>query len=205
MNHTDLKQGDVIAIDWDGKQRIAIFNEFLEPGIYPTDTLHIYIELDPTVKEEGLLFKCKGYDFFYDLKSITYRKATCKEQRKLYDELCKYFAEEHDKDWYKHFSDSSYYDVLDFLLEELDIEDTVNIPAFVYEIRDYMWDQMCEFMGQPNGSRFIEVEEESEDKMVSLDKACKVFQEMLMKYNKYIGHNIPMLEWEDEFRRKLEE
>ena len=205
MNHIDLKQGDVIAIDWDGRQRIAIFNEFLEPGIYPTDTLHIYIELDPTVKEEGLIFKCEGYDFSYDLKSITYRKATCKEQRKLYDEICKYFAEEHDKDWYKHFSDSSYYDVLDFLLEELDIEDTVNIPAFVYEIQNYMWDQMCEFMGQPNETGFIEVEEESEVKMVSLDKACKVFQEMLMKYNKYIGHNIPMLEWEDEFRKRLEE
>lgn len=176
MNYTDLKQGDVIAIDWDGKQRIAIFNEFREPGINPTDTLHIYIEIDPTVKEEGLIFKCSGYDFSYDLKSITYRKATCKEQRKLYDEICKYFAEEYDKDWYKHFSDSSYYDVLDFLLEELDIEDTVNIPAFVYEIQNYMWDQMCEFMGQPNKAELTEVEEESEEKMVSLEKVVEYLE-----------------------------
>lgn len=199
MNCTDLKQGDVIAIDWDGKQRIAIFNEFLEPGIYPTDTLHIYIELDPTVKEEGLIFKCKGYDFSYDLKSITYRKATCKEQRKLYDELCKYFAEEHDKDWYKHFSDSSYYDILDFLLEELDIEGTVNIPAFVYEIRDYMWDQMCEFMGQSNKTGFVEVEEESEDKMVSLDKVCEWL------YNNWKGEDFYITDIIEGLRKAMED
>ena len=205
MNHTDLKRGDVIAIDWNGKQRIAIFNEFLEPGIYPTDTLHIYIELDPTVKEEGLIFKCKGYDFSYDLKSITYRKATCKEQRKLYDEICKYFVEEHDNDWYKHFSDNSYYDVLDFLLEELDIEDTVNIPTFVYEIQNYMWDQMCEFMGQPNKTGFTEVEEETaEPEMVNkhefIEKACEWWLEWFDTHNPYnMGNCI------DDFRKAMEE
>jgi hypothetical protein len=140
------------------------------------------------------------------LKSITYRKATCKEQRKLYDELCKYFAEEYDKDWYKHFSDSSYCDVLDFLLEELDIEDTVNIPTFVYEIRNYMWDQMCEFMGQPNKEELTEVEEESEEKMVSLDKACKVVSEMVQKFcPNLIRCGEDLKYWEDEFRRRLEE
>ena len=150
MNNTDLKRGDVIAIDWHGKQRIAIFNEFRKPDIYPADTLHIYIELDPTAKCEGLIFKCKGFDFSYELKSITYRKATCEEQRKLYDEICKYFVEEHDNEWYKHFSNHSYHDVLNFLIEELDIEVFENIPSFVHEIQDYMWDQMCEFMGQSN-------------------------------------------------------
>lgn len=158
MNNTDLKRGDVIAIDWHGKQRIAIFDEFREPGIYPVDTLHIYIELDPTVKWEGLTFKCKDYDFSYDLKSITFRKATCEEQRKLYDEICKYFAEEYDSEWYNHFTDSSYYDVLDFLLEEFDIKRADNMPAFVHEIQNYMWDQMCEFMGQPN--KVIQVDDE---------------------------------------------
>ena len=37
------------------------------------------------------------------------------------------------------------------------------------------------------------------------NKACRVFQEMLMKYNKYFGDNIPMEEWENEFRKRLEE
>lgn len=150
MNNIDLKRGDVIAIDWHGKQRIAIFNEFRKPDIYPADTLHIYIELDPTVKYEGLIFKCKGFDFSYELKSITYRKATPEEQRNLYDEICKYFVEEHDKEWYKHFSNHSYHDVLNFLIDELDIEVFENIPSFVHEIQDYMWDQMREFMGQSN-------------------------------------------------------
>lgn len=162
MNNTDLKRGDVIAIDWHGKHRIAIFNEFRKPDIYPADTLHIYIELDPTVKCEGLIFKCKGFDFSYELKSITYRKATCEEQRKLYDEICKYFVEEHDKEWYKHFTDSSYFDVLDFLLDEFDIEDTDNVPAFVHEIQNYMWDQMCEFMGVGQSNKVIHVDDEPE-------------------------------------------
>lgn len=162
MNNTDLKRGDIIAIDWHGKQRIAIFNEFRKPDIYPADTLHIYIELDPTVKCEGLIFKCKGFDFSYELKSITYRKATCEEQRKLYDEICKYFVEEHDKEWYKHFTDSSYFDVLDFLLDEFDIEDTDNVPAFVHEIQNYMWDQMCEFMGVGQSNKVIHVDDEPE-------------------------------------------
>ena len=51
----------------------------------------------------------------------------------------------------------------------------------------------------------IAVELGKTDKMVSLDKACEVFSEMLMKYNKYIGHCIPMEEWENRFRKRLEE
>lgn len=176
MNNTDLKRGDVIAINWDGRKRIAIFNEIRTSNdVHPVVSLHIYIEMDPTVKCEGLIFKCKGFDFSYELKSITYRKATCEEQRKLYDEICKYFVEEHDKEWYKHFTDSSYYDVLDFLLEELDIEDTDNIPAFVYEIRNYMWDQMCEFMGQSNKDIHMD-DEPFKSEMVSLEKVVKYLE-----------------------------
>jgi hypothetical protein len=95
---------------------------------------------------------------------------------------------------------------LDFLLEELDIEDTVNIPAFVYEIRNYMWDQMCEFMGQPNKTELTEAEEESEEKMVSLDKACKVVSEMVQKFcPNLIRCGEDLKYWEDEFRKRLEE
>ena len=182
MNNIGLKRGDVITIDWHGKQRIAIFNEFCKPDIYPADTLHIYIKLDPTVKYEGLIFKCKGFDFSYETKSITYRKATYEEQRKLYDEICKYFAEEHDKDWYKHFSDSSYYDVLDFLLDELDIEDADNIPTVVYEIQNYMWDQMCEFMGQSNKGIHVDDEPEMVNKQEFIEKTINYFTPILKIY-----------------------
>jgi hypothetical protein len=106
--------------------------------------------MNPANKFESLIFKDKDYDFSYDLPSITYRLATEEEKTKLYDEICKYFAEEYDSEWYNHFTDSSYYDVLDFLLEELDIKSAYNMPAFIHEIQNYMWDQMCEFMGQPN-------------------------------------------------------
>jgi hypothetical protein len=185
MNNTNLKRGDVIAIDWHGKQRIAIFNEFREPNIYPTDTLHIYIEMDPANKFESLIFKDKDYDFSYDLPSITYRLATEEEKTKLYDEICKYFAEEYDSEWYNHFSDSSYYDVLDFLLEEFDIKSDYNMPAFVHEIQNYMWDQMCEFMGQPNKVIHMDDEpfkEELVNKQEFIEKTIGYFTPILKTY-----------------------
>jgi hypothetical protein len=185
MNNTNLNRGDVIAIDWHGKQRIAIFNEFREPNIYPTDTLHIYIEMDPANKFESLIFKDKDYDFSYDLPSITYRLATEEEKTKLYDEICKYFAEEYDSEWYNHFSDSSYYDVLDFLLEEFDIKSDYNMPAFVHEIQNYMWDQMCEFMGQPNKVIHMDDEpfkEELVNKQEFIEKTIGYFTPILKTY-----------------------
>ena len=137
----------------------------------------------------------------FDTSFEEVREATNKEKLLLYDALVKAFKN-HDLGWDKHFTDSTYLDILDWLAWEfnVDLDANQNTPLgeTINEIQNYIWDALCKETGNYQ-------EETVEPKMVSSDKACKVFQEMLIKYNKYVGHNIPMLEWEDEFRKRLEE
>lgn len=70
----------------------------------------------------------------------------------MYNAIGKYFTKEYDKDWYKHFTDSSYFDIQDYLLDVFCInvneyDDDLIYPDFVNEIHTYIWDKLCEAMG----------------------------------------------------------
>lgn len=164
--NTTFKNGDVIAIrNPRGVEMIAIFNKF-----GTNDTLHIYMEYDTS--EVELYFKCEECDFCYDTDKIEYRLATDAEKETLYYHLFLYFTKDWDFTWDNHFTDSSYFDILDCLLEAFAIkvseEDGWDYPDFVQDIRNYIWDKCCN-----------EIQIESDipnvdwpDKLVSLDAVC---------------------------------
>ena len=152
MENTNLKKGDVIAINWDGTKMLAIFDKF-DTTYGNQDGLHIYAEMD--MRSNELYFKPDDCDFSYELRDITYRLADNNEKTTLYNAIGKHFTDEYDKDWYYHFTDSSYFDIQDFLFDVFGINieyydnDTI-YPDFINEIHNYIWDKLCEAMGVPN-------------------------------------------------------
>ena len=149
MNYNEFKNGDVIVFN---DERIAIFNK-IETNICGDRKLHTYAEL-------------VGYDLFteYEVRGGFYlvgedvtdfRVATDDEKEKLYNAIGKRYTEEYDKEWYNHFTDSTYFEIRDFILYEFCIkaeEDDNNspYPDFVNEIHKFIWDKLCISMGVPD-------------------------------------------------------
>jgi hypothetical protein len=175
--NTNFKNGDVIVIrNPRGVEMIAIFDKF-----GADNTLHIYVEFDTS--EVELYFKCADYDFCYDLNKIEYRLATDADKEVLYYHLFIHFTVDWDLTWMNHFTDSSYFDILDCLLDAFSIkvseEDGWDYPEFVQEIRNYIWDECCHALqilsDIPNTDR--------PDKMVSLDDVISWLLENAGEYS----------------------
>lgn len=174
---TNFKNGDVIAIrNPRGIEMIAIFDKFGSNG-----TLHIYVEYDTS--EVELYFKCEDYDFCYDTDKIEYRLATDAEKENLYYHLFLYFTKDWDNTWDNHFTDSSYFDILDCLLESFGIkvseEDDWDYPEFVQGIRNYIWDECCNELQIESDIHL----EEYPDKLISLDDVCEWLMEQAGQYS----------------------
>ena len=175
--NTTFKNGDVIAIiNPRGVETIAIFDKYVS-----NNTLHIYVEFDTS--EVELYFKCEECDFCYDLNKIEYRLATDAEKENLYYHLFIHFTEDWDHTWDNHFTDSSYFDILDCLLYELCIkvseEDNWNYPDFIQDIRNYIWDECCHALQiEPDIANA-----DHPDKMVSLDDICSWLLENAGEYS----------------------
>ena len=174
---TTFKNGDVIAIrNPRGVEVIAIFDKYGSDS-----TLHIYVEFDTS--EVEIYFKCEDYDFSYDIDKIEYRLATDAEKENLYYHLFIHFTEDWDHTWDNHFTDSSYFDILDCLLDAFAIkvseEDDWDYPDFVQDIRNYIWDECCcALQIEPyiaNADRL--------DKIVSLDDVCSWLLENADEYS----------------------
>jgi hypothetical protein len=207
MNSTDLKRGDIIVISHYNKENIAIFDCIKEPGFNPETTLHIFIEMDINNNCcDGLILKDKDYDFSYDLNTITYRIATDEEKTKIYNTIGKHFTEEYDKDWYKHFTDSSYFDIQDYLFDIFCIEvheydNDLIYPDFINEIHQYIWDGCCKAL------EVVDIDRgKPQKKMVSIDKACEVFRRKAIKLcPAYKEFTTALDECVNNFRKCLEE
>ena len=143
---TKLNNGDVIVItDPREVEMIAIFNRFGD-----NNTLFIYIQMNSL--DEELYFNAVDWDFPYYLDKIQYRLATDLEKNRLYNALYTYFTMDYDCNWMNHFTDSSYFDILDCLLEAFCIkvnedDDNFDYPEFMQEIRNYIWDRCCLVLG----------------------------------------------------------
>ena len=182
MENTNLKKGDVIAINWDGTKMLAIFEKF-DTTFGNQDGLYIYAEMD--MRSKNLFFKTDDCDFSYELRDITYRLADDNEKNTLYNAIGKHFTEEYDKDWYKYFTDSSYFDIQDYLLDVFNIEvdetlcTTSWYPSFVNDIQQYIWDKLCVAMGVPNT---VENKPKMVNKQEFIEKTISYFTPILKTY-----------------------
>ena len=128
----------------------------------------------------------------------------------MYNAIGKHFTEEYDKDWYNHFTDSSYFDIQDYLLYVFRIkvreyDDDLIYPDFINEIHTYIWDKLCEAMGVPNT---IE-EPEMVNKQKFIEKACEwlkntIDDDVLVKCGSVVKC-IDVNEFVEYFRKSMEE
>ena len=173
MEYTDLKNGNIVVMSNDlyNISRIVIVDrvEQSNSGIYK---LYTYAELD--MEYSDLFLEKYEPGCSYDVKDCIYRLAHEDEKIRLYNVLGKFFTEEYDEDWYKHFTDSSYFDIIDYLLDVFCIKMGENgeYPDFVDDIRRYIWCKCCDAVGMPDGFN-----EESEEQMVSLKKVKEWLKE----------------------------
>lgn len=172
MEYTDLKNGDIVTmIGFDNEKRIIIVDR-IEQNISGDYKLYTYAELDINTNFGEVELFLEKYEpgYSYNVKDWTFIPAEEEEKIKLYHALGKEFTEEYDSDWYEHFTDSSYYDIQDFLFDVfcIKVEEYDNdliYPVFVDDIQKYIWCKCCEAVGMSDGFN-----EEPKEKMVSVDK-----------------------------------
>lgn len=183
MNNIELKNGDVIVITTHGDDFIAIFNK-IDKSLWGTnDAFHLYADL----YKNSLTCIGDTNECAYDINDIHYRLATDEEKYEMYNALGKRFTDDYDKDWYNHFTDSSYFDVQDFLFDVFGInveyyDNDMIYPDFINEIHNYIWDGLCDALGVPN-------KDEKEPEMVNK-------QEFIEKLEKWIRGNT---DWNEEY------
>jgi hypothetical protein len=145
IDYTELKNGEVITmIDEYDITRIIIVNK-----VIGNHRLYTYVELDDV---GDVFFEKYESGVYHDLNNCVCRKAEDEEKDKLYNAIGKHFTEEYDKDWYNHFTDSSYFDIQDYLLDVFCInvseyDDDLIYPDFINEIQIYIWKKLCKSMG----------------------------------------------------------
>lgn len=181
MDYKDLKNGEVIKIIYYTKYKkstiISIFNK-VEQGTNLDDKIYTYADLD--MDYDYFSVEKNSPNDYYIANYYGFELATEEEKNKLYESLFALYTKECDIN--KHFTDSNYYEIEDFLFDKFCIksEEYYNdllYPKFVDDIVKYIWCRCCEVLGMTSG-----FEEESTDTLVSLEKTIKYFEPILKTY-----------------------
>ena len=162
----NFKNGDIVKINWWDRDRICIFDKIVE--INGETRVYIYTEM--TLEDEEMCF-APECNISYDIDSIELSMASDDEKRSLYNALYKDYTEVHQPDWLTYFTDSTLFEIFDYLIYMFGIpvvDDNVVFPEFLYEIRNYIWDE-CEKVADALGGRTPKA---SDDK-VSLSDVCE--------------------------------
>lgn len=94
----------------------------------------------------------RGNGSFLDLDTVfaEVREATNGERIQLFDALVGAFKD-HDLGWANHFTDSSYFDILDWLAWEFNVDLEANqntsLGETINKIQNYIWDALCKETG----------------------------------------------------------
>ena len=200
IDYTELKNGKVITmIDEYDITRIIIVNK-----VIGNHRLYTYVELDDV---GDVFFEKYEPGVYHDLNNCVCRKAEDEEKDKLYNAIGKHFTEEYDKDWYKYFTDSTYFEIRDYLLDVFCInlseyDDDLIYPDFINEINTYIWNKLCkahsEAMGVPNT---VEDKPEMVNKQKFIEKAKTWVKNCFIgPFGEGLANNIA-----DEFVKYMEE
>jgi hypothetical protein len=158
---------------------ISVLNHAAKHAHVAYESYELYTCCDLCVDADGseCLTFTRGNGSFLDLDTVfaEVREATNGERVQLFDALVKAFKD-HDLGWANHFTDSSYFDILDWLSREfnVDFEDDSNqnhpLCEIISEIQDYIWDALCKETGNYHACTDYE-EPEMVNKQEFIEKA----------------------------------
>lgn len=166
----NFRNGDIVKIDWMSQVSICIVDKIAEK--YGETRVYVYTEMSLEDEEPCFAPECS---ISYNIDSIySMSMASDEEKRILYNALYKDFTEVHQPDWLEYFTDSTRFEILDYLLYMFGIPavdddgDCPEHPEFVYKIRDYIWDECAKVADALGGC----TPKASDDK-VSLSEVCE--------------------------------
>jgi hypothetical protein len=150
---------------------------YATPVKHMDETHELHTCCDLCVDEDGS--ECRTFarsnGSFLDLDTTfsEIREATEVERECLYKALVRSFKE-HDLSWSNHFTDSTYFDILDWLawafgvdLEDKDIQNAP-IRDTMWEIQNYIWDALCKETGNYQAcTDYVEPEMVNKDKFIA--------------------------------------
>jgi hypothetical protein len=146
-------------------------------------TIHEYSE---NMYEGGITFaRGNGTMLDVDTNFEEIRQAADCEKKMLFNALVRGFKE-HDLGWDKHFTDSTYDDIRDWLCWEFDVDldnmDNNNpLGVIIYEITNYIWDALCKETGNYQACTDY-VEPEMVNKAEFIEKTISYFSPILKTY-----------------------
>lgn len=174
----NFKNGDIVKINWLSQVSICIVDKIVNK--YGETRVYIYTEM--SLKDEELCFASEC-SISYNIDSLySMSMASDEEKRSLYNALYKDFTEEHQPDWLTYFTDSTRFDILDYLLYMFGIPvvdddgDRPEYPEFVYEIRNYIWDECVKVADALGGCTL-----KASDDKVSLSEVCEWLNDTIDK------------------------
>lgn len=196
MNYKDLKNGEVIKIiDYtigEESTTISIFNK-VEQETNLGDKIYTYADLD--MDDENLSVEKDIPGCSYIANNYKFELATEEEKNKLYESLFVLYTEKYDTKWDKYFTDSSYYEIKDYLFDIFCIkveeyDDDLLYPDFVDDVCKYIWCRCCEILNMTSG-----FEKETTVTMIPLE-------EIISEANKYFG-SILKTHYSEEYSTEL--
>ncbi len=127
-----------------------------------------------------------GSTWDLDVEFDEIRPAHDFEKKLLFDRLV-YKFKLYDPKWDKHFTDSTYFDILDWLawVFDVDLDDEANpdspIGETISEIQNYIWDSLCKETGNYQACTDY-VEPEMVNKQEFVEKTIGYFTPILKTY-----------------------
>lgn len=215
------KPGQILYIKPEyGVAYISVLREAVKRtyAAYELDSYELHTCCDLTINEyngnmydAGVTFvRENGTLLDVDTNFEEIRQAEDFEKKMLFDALVRGFKD-HDLGWANHFTDSSYFDILDWLGWEfnVDLDDELNqntpLGETISEIQNYIWDELCKESGNYQACTDY-VEPEMVNKAEFIEKACEIYKKHLIKYNPGLKDFPTMLdEAVNIFRKQLEE
>ena len=157
--------------------------------------IHTYCDLtihgySGNMYEGGMTFaRGNGTMLDVDTNFEEIRQAEDFEKKMLFNALVRGFKE-HNLGWDKHFTDSTYFDILDWLEWEFEYETSTDgmsrpnpVENVMYEIQDYIWDALCKETGNYQEETEPEPMPEIVNTQEFIEKACKIYRNNLIKFN----------------------
>lgn len=146
-------------------------------------TIHEYSE---HMYEGGMTFaRGNGTMLDVDTNFEEIRQAADCEKRMLFNALVRGFKE-HNLGWDKHFTDSTYFDILDWLEWQFDYETSTDgmsepdpVEDVMHEIQNYIWDALCKETGNYQEKT---TEVEMVNKQEFIEKTIGYFTPILKTY-----------------------
>lgn len=162
------------------------------PAEYADETYELHTCCDLCIEGDGdCLTFARGNGSFLDIDTVfeEVRFVDDIERRCLFDALVKAFKD-YDLGWAKHFTDSTYDDIRDWLCLEFDIDldsfaDNIiignNSPLVdtIYEITNYIWEALCKETGNYQEKT---TEPEIVNKQEFIEKTISYFTPILKTY-----------------------